>query len=112
MINRDIIAKSYFTRNKIAQHHINSFNDFVSIGLQKIIDEQGIIETDVPELVVKLGKIRVDAPKVREADGSLEDLYPTEARLRNISYAAPIFLEMTLIRGDIEKEPEEVGAPN
>jgi DNA-directed RNA polymerase subunit B len=108
MIDRDVVARSYFTRNKIAQHHINSFNDFTSIGLQKIIDEQGIIETDVPELIVKLGKIRVDTPKVREADGSLEELYPTEARLRNISYAAPVFLEMTLIQGDVEKEPEEV----
>ena len=77
-------------------------------GLQKIIDEQAMIETDVPGLLVKLGRIRVDTPKVREADGSLEELYPTEARLRNITYAAPIFLEMTLIQGEIEKEPEEV----
>ncbi len=108
MINRRIISKSYFTRDKIAQHHINSFDDFIEHGLQKIIDEQAVIETDVPGLLVRLGHIRVDTPKVREADGSLEELYPTEARLRNITYAAPVFLEMVLIQGDIEKEPEEV----
>lgn len=108
MIDREPISRSYFTRDKIAQHHINSFDDFIERGLQKIIDEQAAIDTDVPGLLVKLGRIRVDTPKVREADGSLEELYPTEARLRNITYAAPIFLEMTLIQGDIEKEPEEV----
>ena len=39
MIDRQVISRSYFTRDKIAQHHINSFDDFIELGLQKIIDE-------------------------------------------------------------------------
>ena len=60
------------------QHHIDSYNKFVNHGLQKIINEQGIIETDLEDIYVKLGKIRVEHPVVKEADGAIEKLYPNE----------------------------------
>ena len=76
-------------------------------GLQKIIDEQGIIETDVEDVYVKLGKVRVENPVVKEADGAIERLYPNEARLRNLSYSAPLYLEMSVVTEDRESEPVE-----
>ena len=97
-LNTRILAKSYFTSNKIVQHHIDSFNKFLDVGLQKIIDEQKIIETDIDGTYLKLGKIRVENPIVKEADGAIEKLFPNEARLRNLSYSAPLFLEMEVIR--------------
>ena len=115
MIDRTELSKAYFTRKKIAQHHIDSFNVFLEQGLQKVIDEQGYIETDIEDIEhniepvkVKLGKIRVGNPVVREADGSVEPLFPTEARLRNITYAAEIFLEMAIVRGEVEGDYIEV----
>jgi DNA-directed RNA polymerase subunit B" len=115
LLDRRELSKAYFTRKKIAQHHIDSFNVFLDQGLQKVIDEQGYIETDIEDVErniepvkVKLGKIRVGNPVVREADGSVEPLFPTEARLRNITYAAELFLEMSIVRGDVEEEPIEV----
>ncbi|MCD1294003.1 DNA-directed RNA polymerase subunit B'' [Methanocella sp. CWC-04] len=115
MLDRRELSKAYFTRKKIAQHHIDSFNVFLDQGLQKVIGEQAYIETDIEDVErniepvkVKLGKIRVGNPVVREADGSVEPLYPTEARLRNITYAAEIFLEMSIVRGEVEEEPIEV----
>ncbi len=89
------------------QHHINSYNKFLEYGLQKIIDEQGLIETDLEDIYVKLGKIRVENPVVKEADGAIEKLYPNEARLRNLSYSAPLFLEMSVVQGEDEQEPRE-----
>jgi DNA-directed RNA polymerase subunit B" len=115
VLDRRELSKAYFTRRKIAQHHIDSFNVFLDQGLQKVIDEQGFIETDIEDVErniepvkVKLGKIRVGNPVVREADGSVEPLFPTEARLRNITYAAEIFLEMSIVRGEVEEEAIEV----
>jgi DNA-directed RNA polymerase subunit B" len=107
LLNRNILFKSYFTRDKLVHHHINSFNEFIDRGLQKVIDEVATIETNIENTYVKLGKIRVDRPMVREADGSVERLYPNDARLRNLTYASPIKLEMIIVEGETEKEPVE-----
>lgn len=52
--------------------------------------------------------IMVGRPVIKEANGATHDLYPMEARLRNLNYSAPIFLEFTVIEDGIEREPEKV----
>ena len=52
--------------------------------------------------------ISVGRPYVKEADGSTHDLTPMEARLRNLSYKAPIYLECTVIENGIDREPEKI----
>ncbi|MCD4821970.1 MAG: DNA-directed RNA polymerase subunit B'' [Methanococcoides sp.] len=106
-LDTSVLSEAYFTKDKIVQHHIDSYNKFVKHGLQKIINEQGIIETDLEDIYVKLGKIRVEHPVVKEADGAIEKLYPNEARLRNLSYSAPLFLEMSVVQNGEEGEPRE-----
>jgi len=107
LLDRDVLYKAYFTKDKLVHHHINSFNDFIDRGLQKVIDEVGIIETNIEDTYVRLGAIRVEKPTVTEADGSVERLYPNDARLRNLTYASPLRLEMTIVQGETEKEPVE-----
>ncbi|OKY77149.1 MAG: DNA-directed RNA polymerase subunit B, Rpo2 [Candidatus Methanohalarchaeum thermophilum] len=112
-MNREEVTKSYLEGKDIASHHIESFNDFLDKGLQKVIDEHGTIETDIEEdeienYEIKLGEIRVGKPIVREADGSTSELYPTEARLRNLTYSAPLELEMIPIRNGNEEKAEWV----
>lgn len=107
MLDRSILSKAYFTSENIVRHHVDSFNDFLDNGLQKVIDEQRTIETDIEGIYVKLGKIRVGHPVVKEADGAIDKLYPTEARLRNITYAAPLYLGMTIVSPEGEKEEKE-----
>jgi DNA-directed RNA polymerase subunit B" len=77
-----------------------------------VVNEQRVIETDIEirgksnePVWVELGKIEVKKPLVREADGSQGDLFPSEARLRNLTYAAPIMLELTLVQGEDRQEP-------
>ncbi|MGB9131970.1 MAG: DNA-directed RNA polymerase subunit B'' [Methanosarcina sp.] len=106
-LESNILSQAYFTRDKIVQHHIDSFNKFIDFGLQKIIDEQRIIETDIEDTYLKLGKIRVEHPGVKEADGAIEKLYPNEGRLRNLSYSGPLYLEMSVVKEGIESEVME-----
>jgi DNA-directed RNA polymerase subunit B len=52
--------------------------------------------------------ITVGRPVIKEANGATHDLFPMEARLRNLNYSAPIHLEFTLVEDGIEREPEKV----
>ncbi|RBI63528.1 DNA-directed RNA polymerase subunit B'' [halophilic archaeon] len=104
--DRRKLSKEYFSKERLAEHHYRSFNAFLNRGMQEVVDEKGTIDTDIGDkegeepVYVELGDIRVVTPRVREADGSEELLYPQEARLRNITYAAPVFMEMTIVKGE------------
>ena len=90
---------------------LDSFNNFILFGLQNIIDED-------PELVVQIGKnsqyiarysdVSVDTPYIIEADRSIRQITPNEARLRDLTYDAPVCVNvhtMLLENGEIiEKE--------
>jgi DNA-directed RNA polymerase subunit B len=115
MLDPSILSKAYLKRRKIAQHQLDSFNYFLNEGMSKVIEEQSHIETSISAededegkytIGVKFGKIRVGLPKSREADGSSEAIYPSQVRLRNLKYAAPVYLDMQLVRN---YENEEIG---
>jgi|GEM_PF-2091275 DNA-directed RNA polymerase, subunit B" (EC 2.7.7.6) len=111
--DRRDVSREYFSEDRLAEHHFRSFNAFLERGMQQVAVEKETIETDIGDkegqepVYVELGDIRILTPRVREADGSEELLFPQEARLRNITYAAPVFMEMSIVRGG-EEEPETV----
>ncbi|MFP4115886.1 MAG: DNA-directed RNA polymerase subunit B'' [Candidatus Aenigmatarchaeota archaeon] len=104
------LLKAFKSEKGFAQYQIDAFNRFVDKRLQAIIDEIGTIEPEsekLGEFLIELGEVRVGKPSVKEADGSLRQILPQEARLRDITYAAPIFLEMTTkADGEIHEERE------
>src|SRR5450756_2104240 len=107
MLDRRVLSKAYFTSDKIVRHHVDSFNDFLDHGLQKVIDEQSKIDTEIEGTYVKLKKIRELNTVVQEEDGASDKLHPAEARLRNITYSAPIKLSMAIVTPEGEKEEKE-----
>ncbi|MFH1786335.1 MAG: DNA-directed RNA polymerase subunit B'' [archaeon] len=102
------ILVAYFRSNSLVEHHVSSFNDFLDRGLQSVIDEIKVIEPELEDYYIKLGKIFVDEPVSKEADGSTRKIYPNEARLRDRTYSAPITLEMTAVEGGEEQETMKV----
>jgi len=111
MLDRRVLARAYFTHERLVKHQIDSFNRFLDEGLQRVIDEQKKIELDIPDTYVKLGKIEVGRPIVKEADGSRAPLYPAMARLRNLTYAAPIYLQAQVVDEgrELDEEIVEIG---
>ncbi len=105
MLDRRVLARAYFTHERLVKHQIDSYNRFIEEGLQRVIDEQKIIELDIEDTYVKLGEIRVEKPRVKEADGTEHLLYPAEARLRNLTYASPIYLKCQVVdEGALQQE--------
>jgi DNA-directed RNA polymerase subunit B" len=97
------LLEAYLGSNSLMLHHIDSYNRFVDFGLQRIVDSQRVIEPNVEGFALKLGKIRVDKPSIIEADSSRRSILPNEARLRNLTYSAPMFLEFVPVVRGIEK---------
>ncbi len=104
-----ILIKKYFEENSFVRSDIESFNDFIEKELQKVVDENKIIEPTIipPEVEsykIRLDKIWVTKPEITEADGSKRDIYQVEARLRKLSYSSPIFLEISSHINDVQRE--------
>jgi DNA-directed RNA polymerase beta subunit len=103
------LIKKYFQEYNIAEADIDSFNHFIDKELQVIIDENReiiptIIPHDIDEFKIKLDKIWVTKPEITEADGSKRAIYPVEARLRNLTYAAPCFIEVSAHINGVQRE--------
>ena len=93
------IIQDLLKREGIARQHLNSFDEFLERGLQSIIDEVGHIEIENAEYPYKiqLGKVKLQQPRMMELDGSITHITPAEARLRNVSYSAPIMMEASVV---------------
>ncbi|MEM2934865.1 MAG: DNA-directed RNA polymerase subunit B [Candidatus Thermoplasmatota archaeon] len=119
------LIDAFFRERSIVNHHLASYNDFLDRRLQEIINttrvgegeeerlEMGYIHPEVEGYKIKLGKIRVGRPVVKEADEEEHVITPAEARLRDLTYEAPVFLEFIPViegkeRDDLAEE-EKIG---
>jgi len=116
-----LLLKAFFKDKGLVRQHLDSYNEFIDQGLQEVIDEIGEISIEVPEspYKVKLGQIwvidpqtRITGPYTTEVDGTKHEFYPMEARLRNLTYAAPVALEMTPVIDGREQDTELVYVGN
>jgi len=104
-----VIIKKFFEEQSFVESDIESFNAFIDKKLQLIIDENRdieptIIPQNVDEFKIRLDKIEVVKPDIIEADGSRRAIYPIEARLRKISYSAPVYIEVSSHINGVQRE--------
>jgi len=107
--NNHLIVKKYLEDHSLVESNITSFNNFIEKRMQEIVEE--VSETiNNEDFEINLGKIEVHKPQVIEADGSSSFITPSEARLRNLTYSAPITLEMTVKKDDqVDSQVVEIG---
>src|SRR5271155_5288944 len=103
MEEKNILLGSYLTPATLVQHQIDSFNRFLDTGIPKAMGNQNLIEPSVEGFALKLGAVRIGSPSIIEADSSRRNILPNEARLRNVTYAAPIYMEVVPVIRGIEK---------
>ncbi|MDP1729360.1 MAG: DNA-directed RNA polymerase subunit B'', partial [archaeon] len=105
-----LLVKKYLEQHSLVESNITSFNNFLDKRMPEIVTEisEGLPKEE--DIEVKLGKVRVGKPLIHEADGSPNHINPAEARLRNLTYSAPVFIEITIKQGNqIESQEVEVG---
>ena len=108
-MNKQILIEKYFDGSNFVESNIQSFDNFIQHGLADVITENkevepAIIPHNIDSFKIRFGKISVGKPTVIEADGSKRQIFPAEARLRKLSYSAPIFLEVNSYINDIQRE--------
>lgn len=109
MVSRSILIKKYFEEENLVASNIQSFNNLLDKGLQEVIEENkeaepSIIPHNIEKFKIRFGRITVGKPEITEADGSKRPIFPMEARLRKITYHAPIFLEVSTYINDVQRE--------
>jgi DNA-directed RNA polymerase subunit B len=105
------LLDTFAKQEGFVKFQVDSFDDFVTRRIPKVLNEIGLIKPNVPELgdlKIKLGEFKIGTPSIKEADGSVRNILPQEARTRNLTYAAPMFVEMTPVLNNVESEPVTV----
>ena len=101
------VIRSYFEEKGLVSQQIDSYDEFVGSTIQQIVTDNGkcILDQNNPppsggeEIVkrryeIKFGKVSMAQPMYTETDGTTSQLWPQVARLRNLTYASPLFIEM------------------
>lgn len=103
------VIDAFFAEKGQAFQQIGSFDDFIMYRMQEAVDRHPPMEI-IPEnqfdiqqggqvdgpLVHKLtlGQLSFVKPMFMEKDGTINPLTPNEARLRNLTYAAPLYMDI------------------
>jgi len=108
-MDKHILVKKYLEQHSLVESNIISFNDFIQNKMQQIVNEISD-SLNNEEIEIKLGKIRIEKPSIIEADGSTSMITPSIARLRNLTYSAPVYVELSVKFGEQNDSAEvEIG---
>lgn len=106
------ILKAYFKDKSLVESQLQSYNYFIEQGIRDII--LGFDRTNIPEYLLEvydevnlsIGDMWLGEPAHVEVDGSVTKLTPNLARLRGLTYAAPLFMRVTTMIGTQKDEFE------
>ena len=143
-----IVISSYFDEKGLVRQQLDSFDEFIQMSVQRIVEDSALIELQVcsftlfftlcifklnllisrcfllrvlfvdqaeaqhstgevenpPRYMLKFEQIYLSKPTHWEKDGAPSPMMPNEARLRNLTYSAPLYVDITKT---VIKEGEE-----
>lgn len=87
----------FFREHSLVKQHIDSYNDFIGVLLPNIVQEyETAIIGDNKEYTIHLKNIRCTKPSTNESDGVVRIIYPSEARLRNLTYQTNVLVDIII----------------
>jgi len=102
-----IVISSFFEQKGLVRQQLDSFDQFVRVKMQEVIDEspQLIVQSTqtagtsgVRKMTLKFGQIYVTKPPIyTESDGRSITLIPNEARIRDLTYSCNMYIDVTKI---------------
>ncbi len=116
-----IVISAYFEEKGLVRQQLDSFDEFIQMNVQRIVEDSPQLELqgeaqhsggqmDAPtKFLLNFEQIYLSKPTHWEKDGAPSPMMPNEARLRNLTYSAPLYVDITKteIRGGSEHAPVE-----
>ncbi|KAL1470187.1 hypothetical protein MTO96_040594 [Rhipicephalus appendiculatus] len=94
------LLPAFLKMNGLVRHHIDSFNHFISVELKNIMRANERVTSDAdPNFYLKYLDIRVGEPNIEEDFTVGRRTTPHECRLRDMTYSAPIVVDIEYTRG-------------
>lgn len=96
----------------LVRQHTDSFNHFLDEGIKRILDANREVRCDAdPTWYLKYVDIEVGKPTIDEGFEQRRETTPQECRLRDITYSAPITVEIEYMRGStrVTGKRQEIG---
>jgi DNA-directed RNA polymerase II subunit RPB2 len=103
-----LVISSFFNEKGLVRQQLDSFDDFIQISIQRIIEETPEIELQAEaqhtsdesenpaKYYLKFEQVYLSKPTHWEKNDARNDKFcPNEARLRNLTYAAPLCVDIT-----------------
>ncbi|XP_036190996.1 DNA-directed RNA polymerase II subunit RPB2-like [Myotis myotis] len=102
-----IVISSYFDEKGLVRQQLDSFDEFIQMSVQRIVEDAPPIDLQAeaqhasgeveepPRYLLKFEQIYLSKPTHWERDGAPSPLMPNEARLRNLTYSAPLYVDIT-----------------
>lgn len=98
------VISSHFEQKGLLRQQLDSFDMFVKRTMQEVVDENSTIivksagtgQTQFCQTIkLQFGQIYLSkSPVVTEPDGKTIEVLPNEARLRDLTYASPLFIDV------------------
>ncbi|MEM0379182.1 MAG: DNA-directed RNA polymerase subunit B'' [Candidatus Aenigmatarchaeota archaeon] len=93
-----LLIYKYYEESNILETLIKSFNYFADVEMTKIVREIGevsprITQPGITEIRFKFERAWLGKADYVEKEGIARIIYPNEARIRNITYSGPVYVE-------------------
>lgn len=104
------MISAYFAEKGLVRQQLDSFDEFIQNTMQELVDDSGELHVE-PEaqylpgqkslhrnkFTVVFNQVYVSKPTATERDGTTSNMFPHEARLRNMTYSSPIYVDISCI---------------
>lgn len=121
------VISAYFEEKGLVRQQLDSFDEFIQNTMQELVDSSGDIrvspelqhmvgynddeDTDdaafaetKPVFEIKFGQVYLSKPTTVEKDGTVTNMFPHEARLRNLTYSAPLYVDVMMNQYRVQRD--------
>lgn len=94
------VTKSYFDHKSIASIQLDSYNNMITFGLQSVFENIGVVNIQLSKterVELEFGNIFVSEPVFHQGR-TIEKLFPSVARMRNITYESTIYVDVNVCK--------------